>query len=55
MMHYRKAENVEKELSKSDLPFEDCMPKSQKDFLWMHVSSTNNVSNPCLKASILRR
>ncbi|KAH8394694.1 hypothetical protein KR222_002038, partial [Zaprionus bogoriensis] len=37
MMHYRKAENVEQELSKSDLPFDDCIPKSHKDFLWMHV------------------
>jgi len=46
MMHYRKAENVEKELSKSDLPFEDCMPKSQKDFLWMHVSTESFSSEP---------
>ncbi|XP_016958128.1 ribonuclease P protein subunit p25-like protein [Drosophila biarmipes] len=45
MMHYRKAENVEKELSKSDLPFEDCMPTSQKDFLWMHVKGGTKVSN----------
>ncbi|XP_039480780.1 ribonuclease P protein subunit p25-like protein isoform X2 [Drosophila santomea] len=45
MMHYRKAENVEQELSKSDLPFEDCMPKSQKDFLWMHVKGGTKVSN----------
>ncbi|XP_017125777.1 ribonuclease P protein subunit p25-like protein [Drosophila elegans] len=45
MMHYRKAENVEKELSKSDLPFEDCMPNPQKDFLWMHVKGGTKVSN----------
>jgi len=49
MMHYRKAENVEKELSKSDLPFEDCMPKTQKDFLWMHVSTVSYYSEPFLK------
>ncbi|XP_030387204.1 ribonuclease P protein subunit p25-like protein [Scaptodrosophila lebanonensis] len=45
MMHYRKAENVEQELSKNDLPFEDCMPKTQKDFLWMHVKGGTKVSN----------
>ncbi|EDV38124.1 uncharacterized protein Dana_GF11065 [Drosophila ananassae] len=45
MMHYRKAENVEQELSKSDLPFEDCLPNPQKDFLWMHVKGGTDVSN----------
>ncbi|XP_016991451.1 ribonuclease P protein subunit p25-like protein isoform X2 [Drosophila rhopaloa] len=45
MMHYRKAENVEKELSKSDLPFEDCMPNIQKDILWMHVKGGTKISN----------
>ena len=38
MIHYRKAENVEKEVTKSDLPFDDCIPKQNADnFLWMHV------------------
>ncbi|EDW01994.1 ribonuclease P protein subunit p25-like protein [Drosophila grimshawi] len=45
MMHYRKAENVEQELSKTDLPFENCMPKTHKDFLWMHVKGGTKVSN----------
>ncbi|XP_023168216.2 ribonuclease P protein subunit p25-like protein [Drosophila hydei] len=45
MMHYRKAENVEQELSKNDLPFENCMPKAHKDFLWMHVKGGTKVSN----------
>ncbi|XP_002005010.2 ribonuclease P protein subunit p25-like protein [Drosophila mojavensis] len=45
MMHYRKAENVEQELSKNDLPFEDCLPKAHKDFLWMHVKGGTKVSN----------
>ncbi|XP_017146863.1 ribonuclease P protein subunit p25-like protein isoform X1 [Drosophila miranda] len=45
MMHYRKAENVERELSKSELPFDDCVPKTQKDFLWMQVKGGTKVSN----------
>ncbi|XP_064542893.1 ribonuclease P protein subunit p25-like protein [Drosophila montana] len=45
MMHYRKAENVEQELSKNDLPFQNCMPKTHKDFLWMHVKGGTKVSN----------
>nr|XP_017106825.2 ribonuclease P protein subunit p25-like protein isoform X2 [Drosophila bipectinata] len=45
MMNYRKAQNVEQELNKSDLPFEDCLPNSQKDFLWMHVKGGTDVSN----------
>ncbi|KAH8390300.1 ribonuclease P protein subunit p25-like protein [Drosophila serrata] len=45
MMHYRKAQNVEQELSKADLPFEDCLPKSPNDFLWMHVKGGTKVSN----------
>lgn len=45
MMHYRKAENVEQELSKSDLPFENCLPKDHKDFLWMHVKGGTKLSN----------
>lgn len=36
-MHYRKGENIEKELTKDELPFEDFLPKGT-DFLWMHVS-----------------
>ncbi|XP_030554764.1 ribonuclease P protein subunit p25-like protein [Drosophila novamexicana] len=45
MMHYRKAENVEQELSKNDLPFQNCMPKTHKDFLWMHVKGGTKLSN----------
>ncbi|XP_017024616.1 ribonuclease P protein subunit p25-like protein [Drosophila kikkawai] len=45
MMHYRKAQNVEQELSKGDLPFEDCLPKPPNDFLWMHVKGGTKVSN----------
>lgn len=36
-MHYRKGENIEKQLTKDELPFEDFLPKGS-DFLWMHVS-----------------
>ena len=36
-MHYRKGENIEKQLTKDELPFEDFLPKGT-DFLWMHVS-----------------
>ncbi|XP_067631618.1 ribonuclease P protein subunit p25 [Eurosta solidaginis] len=46
MMHYRKGENIEQELTKDDLPFEDCLPKlPQKDFLWMHVKGGTKVHN----------
>ncbi|XP_034478543.1 ribonuclease P protein subunit p25-like protein [Drosophila innubila] len=45
MMHYRKAENVEQELSKSDLPFENCLPKDHNYFLWMHVKGGTKLSN----------
>ncbi|XP_055853440.1 ribonuclease P protein subunit p25-like protein [Episyrphus balteatus] len=41
MMHYRKGENVEEEISKENLPF-DNLPK---DFLWMHVKGGTKVSN----------
>lgn len=42
MMHYRKGENVEKQLTKDELPFEDFLPKGT-DFLWMHVSLRENI------------
>uniref|UniRef100_W8BK95 Ribonuclease P protein subunit p25-like protein n=1 Tax=Ceratitis capitata TaxID=7213 RepID=W8BK95_CERCA len=46
MMHYRKGENIEQELSKDDLPFDDCLTKlPQKDFLWMHVRGGTKVHN----------
>lgn len=46
MMHYRKGENIEQELTKDDLPFDDCLPKlPQKDFLWMHVRGGTKVHN----------
>ncbi|XP_019891179.1 ribonuclease P protein subunit p25-like protein [Musca domestica] len=44
MMHYRKGENVEKPLTKDDLPFEDFLPKGS-DFLWMHVNGGTKVNN----------
>ncbi|XP_054739885.1 ribonuclease P protein subunit p25 [Anastrepha obliqua] len=46
MIHYRKGENIEQELTKEDLPFDDCLPKlPQKDFLWMHVRGGTKVHN----------
>ncbi|XP_062128820.1 ribonuclease P protein subunit p25-like protein [Drosophila sulfurigaster albostrigata] len=45
MMNYRKAENVEQELTKSDLPFEHCLASNQKDFLWMQVNGGTKLSN----------
>ncbi|XP_011209808.2 ribonuclease P protein subunit p25-like protein [Bactrocera dorsalis] len=46
MMHYRKGENIEQELTKDDLPFADCLSKlPQKDFLWMHVRGGTKVPN----------
>nr|XP_014097971.1 ribonuclease P protein subunit p25 isoform X1 [Bactrocera oleae]XP_036223788.1 ribonuclease P protein subunit p25 isoform X1 [Bactrocera oleae] len=46
MMHYRKGENIEQELTKDDLPFGDCLSKlPQKDFLWMHVRGGTKVHN----------
>ncbi|XP_061399499.1 ribonuclease P protein subunit p25-like protein [Musca vetustissima] len=44
MMHYRKGENIEKPLTKDDLPFEDFLPKGT-DFLWMHVNGGTKVNN----------
>ncbi|XP_073845197.1 ribonuclease P protein subunit Rpp25 [Musca autumnalis] len=44
MMHYRKGENIEKQLTKDDLPFEDFLPKGS-DFLWMHVNGGTKVNN----------
>ncbi|XP_055916982.1 ribonuclease P protein subunit p25-like protein [Eupeodes corollae] len=41
MMHYRKGENIEEEITKENLPFEN-LPK---DFLWMHVKGGTKVSN----------
>lgn len=41
MMHYQKGENVEEEITKENLPFEN-LPK---DFLWMHVKGGTKVSN----------
>ncbi|XP_034142390.1 ribonuclease P protein subunit p25-like protein [Drosophila guanche] len=45
MMHYRKAENVERELSKSELPFDDCINKDLEDVLWMQVKGGTKVNN----------
>uniref|UniRef100_A0A1A9W0Z8 DNA/RNA-binding protein Alba-like domain-containing protein n=1 Tax=Glossina brevipalpis TaxID=37001 RepID=A0A1A9W0Z8_9MUSC len=44
MMHYRKGENIEKAITKSELPFKDCIP-IEKDFLWMHVNGGTKVNN----------
>ncbi|XP_037826385.1 ribonuclease P protein subunit p25-like protein [Lucilia sericata] len=44
MMHYRKGENIEKQLTKEELPFEDFLPKGT-DFLWMHVNGGTKVNN----------
>uniref|UniRef100_A0A1I8Q4B0 DNA/RNA-binding protein Alba-like domain-containing protein n=1 Tax=Stomoxys calcitrans TaxID=35570 RepID=A0A1I8Q4B0_STOCA len=44
MMHYRKGENIEKQLTKEELPFEDFLPKGS-DFLWMHVNGGTKVTN----------
>uniref|UniRef100_A0A1A9UU21 DNA/RNA-binding protein Alba-like domain-containing protein n=1 Tax=Glossina austeni TaxID=7395 RepID=A0A1A9UU21_GLOAU len=44
MMHYRKGENIEKPMTKSELPFKDCM-SVEKDFLWMHVNGGTKVNN----------
>ncbi|KAM7346095.1 ribonuclease P protein subunit Rpp25 [Cochliomyia hominivorax] len=44
MMHYRKGENIEKQITKEELPFEDFLPKGT-DFLWMHVNGGTKVNN----------
>ncbi|XP_065369606.1 ribonuclease P protein subunit p25-like protein [Calliphora vicina] len=44
MMHYRKGENIEKQLTKEELPFEDFLPKGT-EFLWMHVNGGTKVNN----------
>ncbi|TMW42906.1 hypothetical protein DOY81_012012, partial [Sarcophaga bullata] len=44
MMHYRKGENIEKQMTKDELPFEDFLPKGT-DFLWMHVNGGTKVNN----------
>ncbi|XP_037955066.1 ribonuclease P protein subunit p25-like protein [Teleopsis dalmanni] len=45
MMHYRKGDNIAKETKKEELPFKDCLPKGQENFLWMHVNGGTKVNN----------